>query len=77
MAGFDKGAAQVGICRSHDTSTKGPSEECGQDCPPPLVKRKTTILDAPYHNESRLYSPHMSAMPRRATVKVDTDSGCV
>lgn len=89
MAEFDKGAAQVGSCRSHDTSTKEPSEECGQDRPPHLYSKIPKNFDAPYHNEYPL-CPLLSqalicaVMPRRgagAAVKVGwggyTDSGCV
>lgn len=78
MAEFDKGAAQVGSCRSHDTSTKEPSEECGQDRPPHLYSKNPKNFDAPYHNEYPL-CPLLSqalicaVMPRRgagAAVKV-------
>lgn len=44
MAEFDKGAAQVGSCRSHDTSTKEPSEECGQDRPPTFTQKTQKTL---------------------------------
>lgn len=59
MAEFDKGAAQVGSCWSHDTRSKEPNEECGQD--PPLLhlyskKKQKENFDAPYHNECPLCS---------------------
>ena len=72
MAEFDKGAGQVDSCRSHDTSTKEPSEECGKDCLSTSTqkKKKPNNFDAPYHNEYRLCpfpSPALicALMPRR------------
>ena len=88
MAEFDKGAVQVGSCLSHDTSTKEPSKECGQDSPPLTFSQKN--FDAPYHHEYPLYPlpPQAlicAAMLRRRTgAAVEggggggyTDSGCV
>lgn len=58
MAEFDRGAAQVGSCRSHDSSIKEPGEECGQDPPPSLYVSKKENFDAPYHNSvPSLFNP--------------------
>lgn len=65
----------VGSCLSHDTSTKEPSKECGQDSPPLPLTFSQKNFDASYHSEYPLYPLPPQALICAAMLRKEED-GC-